>query len=157
MSQAAIPVRSRLQRRPESEAPIFPGKYLSITSFRRDGTGVATPVWFVQDAGRLLVETDASSYKVRRIRHNPSVAVAPCTATGRLLGEPAPARAELLPDSELAQVQRLIARKYRVDRVFIGPIRYVQRKLHLGRPPGKPVALQISPAYGTLPHDGRPG
>jgi hypothetical protein len=48
----------------------FPGKYLSITSFRRDGTGKATPVWFVQEDGCLLVETDAGSYKVRRIRRN---------------------------------------------------------------------------------------
>lgn len=49
-------------------APALPGKYLSLTSFRRDGTGVATPVWFVEARGRLLVETDAASYKVRRGR-----------------------------------------------------------------------------------------
>jgi hypothetical protein len=42
--------------------PAVPGKYLSLTSFRRDGTGVATPVWFVETGGRLLVETDAASY-----------------------------------------------------------------------------------------------
>ena len=52
MSEAAIPGLVH-------EAPIFPGKYLSITSFRCDGTGTATPVWFVQDGARLLVETDA--------------------------------------------------------------------------------------------------
>src|SRR5512141_1567688 len=37
----------------------FKGKYLSLTSFKRDGTGVATPVWFVAENGHLLVETDA--------------------------------------------------------------------------------------------------
>jgi uncharacterized protein len=42
---------------------VIPGKYLSITSFRRDGTGVATPVWFIQEGGRLLVQTGASSGK----------------------------------------------------------------------------------------------
>ena len=42
---------------PPASPPTFPGKYLSLTSFRRDGTGVATPVWFVEDGGRLLVET----------------------------------------------------------------------------------------------------
>jgi uncharacterized protein len=71
-----------------SATTAFPGKYLSITSFRRDGTGKATPVWFVQEGGCLLVETDASSYKVRRIRRNPRVMVAPCGPTGRLRGEP---------------------------------------------------------------------
>ena len=37
----------------------FDGKYLSLTSFKRDGTGVPTPVWFAGDDGHLLVETDA--------------------------------------------------------------------------------------------------
>ena len=60
------------------EPPVFGGKYLSITSFKRDGSGVATPVWFVQEDGRLLVETDANSGKVKRIRRNPQVLVAPC-------------------------------------------------------------------------------
>jgi PPOX class probable F420-dependent enzyme len=57
----------------ERKTTTFPGRYLSITSFRRDGTGKATPVWFVQEDGRLLVETDAGSFKVQRIRRNPSV------------------------------------------------------------------------------------
>ena len=79
--------------------PLFPGKYLSIISLKRNGAGVATPVWFVQQGGRLLVQTEADSGKVKRIRHNPQVLIAPCTATGRLLADPVPARAELLPPS----------------------------------------------------------
>jgi hypothetical protein len=123
----------------------FPGKYLSITSFRRDGTGKATPVWFVQEDGRLLVETDAGSYKVRRIRRNPRVVVAPCGPSGRLRGEPVTATAELLPDVETGRVERLMARKYRVDLIFIKPIRSLQAALHPGRPRGKPVILAITP------------
>lgn len=61
----------------------FPGKYLSVTSFKRDGTPVATPVWFVVDDGRLLIYTDPESFKAKRIRRNPSVRIAPCNATGR--------------------------------------------------------------------------
>jgi len=114
-----------------SATTAFPGKYLSITSFRRDGTGKATPVWFVQEGGRLLVETDAGSYKVTRIRRNPWVTIAPCTATGRLRGQPVTARAELLPDAEIGRVERLVAGKYRVDLVFIRPIRSLQAALHL--------------------------
>jgi hypothetical protein len=123
----------------------FLGKYLSITSFRRDGTGKATPVWFVQEDGRLLVETDAGSYKVRRIRRNPRVVVAPCGPSGRLRGEPVTATAELLPDVETGRVERLMARKYRVDLIFIKPIRSLQAALHPGRPRGKPVILAITP------------
>ena len=68
---------------PATAAPVFRGRYLSITSYKRDGRGVATPVWFVQRDGRLLAETDAASGKVKRIRRNPQVRVAVCTASGR--------------------------------------------------------------------------
>jgi PPOX class probable F420-dependent enzyme len=128
-----------------SATTAFPGKYLSITSYRRDGTGKATPVWFVQEGGRLLVETDAGSYKVRRIRRNPRVTVAPCGPTGRLHGTPVTARAELLPDSEIGRVERLMARKYRIDLIFIKPIRSLQAALHPRRPREKPVILAITP------------
>ena len=65
----------------------FRGKYLSLTSFRRDGSGVATPVWFVADNGHLVVETDADSYKVKRIRRDPHVRIALCDARGRVRGD----------------------------------------------------------------------
>ena len=61
---------------------IFTGKYVSLTTFRRDGTPVSTPVWFVTEDGSLLVETDGDSYKVKRIRHNDNVTVASCNAMG---------------------------------------------------------------------------
>jgi PPOX class probable F420-dependent enzyme len=141
------PVRDRPRRqgRPGATTPSFPGKYLSLTSFRRDGTGVATPVWFVEADGRLLVETDAGSYKVRRIRRDPRVMVAPCTATGRLRGTPVPAWAELFPDTEVARVDQLMGRKYRVDLVFIKPIRKLQAALDRRRSRGTPVVLGITP------------
>ena len=136
--------RQDAPNRPPAAPPAFPGKYLSLTSFRRDGTGVATPVWFVETGGRLLVETDAASYKVRRIRRDPRVTIAPCTATGRLRGIPAPAWAELLPDTEVARVERLMARKYRVDLLFIKPFRALQRALHRNQPPETPVILELT-------------
>ena len=131
--------------RPPAAPTAFPGKFLSLTSFRRDGTGVATPVWFVKAGERLLVETDAASYKVRRIRRDPRVTIAPCTATGRLRGNPVPARAELLPDTEVTRVERLMARKYRVDLLFIKPFRALQRALHANRPHERPVILELTP------------
>jgi PPOX class probable F420-dependent enzyme len=124
---------------------VFRGKYLSITSYKRDGTGVATPVWFVQQDGRLLVETDAASGKVKRIRRNPAVQVAACTASGRLRGGQVPAVAEVLPESEVSGAERLITRKYRADILIIRPLRFVQSALHIGRPRTKPVILAITP------------
>jgi PPOX class probable F420-dependent enzyme len=145
-----ITVRQALDRQDAPNHPAaasaFPGRYLSLTSFRRDGTGVATPVWFVEDGGRLLVETDAASFKVRRIRRDPRVTIAPCTATGRLRGTPVPAWAELLPDADVARVEQLMARKYRVDLLFIKPFRSLQRALHRNRPRETPVVLELTTA-----------
>jgi uncharacterized protein len=131
---------------PVTAAPVFRGRYLSITSYKRDGQGVATPVWFVQRDGRLLVQTDAASGKVKRIRRNPQVRVAICTASGRLRGEQVPAMAEILPNSEAGAVERLIAAKYRFDMLIIRPLRFVQARLHLGRPRTEPVILGITPS-----------
>ena len=123
----------------------FPGKYLSLTSFKRDGTGVATPVWFVIENGRLLIETDPQSFKAKRIRRNPAVTIAPCSATGRLRGGPVPARAEFLPQSELDHVGQLMARKYRIDRVLILPMYKAVQRLRGARGGTAEVVLAITP------------
>ena len=131
---------------PATAAPVFRGRYLSITSYRRDGRGVATPVWFVWRDGRLLVETDAASGKVKRIRRNPQVRVAICTASGRLRGEQVPAVAEILPDHATASVEQLIAGKYRFDIIIMRSLWFIRAKLHLGRPRTRMVILAITPA-----------
>ena len=131
---------------PAAAAAVFRGRYLSITSYKRDGQGVATPVWFVQRDGRLLVQTDAASGKVKRIRCNPQVRVAICTASGRLRSEQVPAVAEVLPDHETAGVERLIAGKYRFDIIIIRSLWFIRAKLHLGRPRTRMVILSITPA-----------
>jgi PPOX class probable F420-dependent enzyme len=88
---------------------LFPGRYLSLTSFKHDGTGVATPLWFVSDGERLLALTDLHSGKVKRMRHDPRVLVAPCGPSGKLRAEPLPAHAEVLTDTaDLERVQQLL-------------------------------------------------
>ena len=143
MSEAASAAR---RGSAAAAAPVFRGRYLSITSYKRDGRGVATPVWFVQRDDRILVQTDAASGKVKRIRRDPRVQVAVCTASGRLRGEQVRAVAEILPDSEIAAVERLIADKYRFDLIIFRPLRFVQSRLHLGRPRTRPVILAITPS-----------
>ena len=71
--------------------------------------------------------------------------VAPCTASGRLLADPVPALAELLGDTELGRLERLLAAKYRIDLLVIRPIRALQAALRRGRPRPKPVILAIIP------------
>jgi len=123
----------------------FGGKYLSVTSFYRDGTPVATPVWFVHQGGRLLLETGADTYKVRRIRANPSVLIASCTATGRLRSRQVSARAEILGPEALEPTRKLMARKYRLDRIFILPLyRVVQRVRNKPTGDGESVIVEIT-------------
>lgn len=123
----------------------IPGKYVSLVSFKRDGTPVATPLWFVVDGDRLLAMTDARSAKVRRIRRNPEVTVAPCKASGRVTAEPIAARAEILPPGEVEPAERLMARKYRVDRVLILPVYNLVQRLRGRRQSGEGVVLAVTP------------
>jgi len=131
---------------PGPAPPQLKGKYLSLTTFKRDGTGMATPVWFVAEAGKILVVTDADSHKVRRIHQNPAVTVAECTASGRLRSSPVPARARILPCHQAPRARQLMARKYWLDRIVILPVyRAVQTIRHGRRHQTESVILVIAP------------
>ena len=110
-----------------------PGKYMSLTTYRRDGTPVSTPVWFVEEDGRLFVTTAADSYKAKRLRRNPAAMVVSCTARGVPKGDAIPVQVEFLPPEEHERVDRLMAEKYRLDRVLILPIYRLLMKLR-GKP-----------------------
>src|SRR5689334_17041228 len=95
---------------------LFPGRYLSVTSFKRDGTPVATPLWFVCHGAQLYALTDLHSPKVWRIRRNPRVLIAPCRANGRLCSDPVAAHAEVLTDvADLERVQSYLRARYRIS------------------------------------------
>jgi len=88
------------------------GKYVSITSFRRDGTPVATPVWLVRRNDELLVLTQAESGKAKRIRNNASVLVARCDARGRITGEQLPATARVQDETTTHLTANLVQHRY---------------------------------------------
>jgi uncharacterized protein len=134
---------------------LFPGRYLSVTSFKRDGTGVATPVWFVSDGERLYALTDLHSAKVRRMRRNPRVLVASCRPDGRLRGAPVPARAEVLTAiPELDRVQRLLRERYRLSyRLVMLIYRLVHRlRGHSGLGDGAALAITVGGQTRGGPH-----
>jgi len=74
--------------------------YLSLETFKRDGTGVRTPVWFAERDGRLYVFTEAASWKVKRLRNDPRIRVAACGVRGGLRGEWHPGRGRRVDDPE---------------------------------------------------------
>lgn len=57
-------------------------KYISLTTFRKNGVRIATPVWFGEDGDKLYVMTRSDMGKTKRIRNNPRVTVAPCSIRG---------------------------------------------------------------------------
>jgi len=93
-------------------AAIRDQKYISLTTFRKNGTTVATPVWFGEDDSRLYVMTRSDMGKTKRIRNNPQVRVAPCTIRGKATGPEFAASARILPPEEHARAREAINRKY---------------------------------------------
>lgn len=131
---------------PGARANSFRGRYLSLTSYKRDGTAVPTPVWFVEDRDRLLVQTDANSGKVKRIRANPNVSVAVCSARGRLRDTPLPGLAEVLEGKEhLDRIELLIRQKYRSEMPMAKAAWWVKKMFHLGKQRSATVGLAIKP------------
>lgn len=102
--------------RPSGLAPFEGRKYLNLETRRRTGAAVATPVWFAvsRDArgDTLYVYSLAAAGKVKRIRNDPLVRIAPCDIRGGLLGEWQPARACLVTGEEAALGHRLLDQKY---------------------------------------------
>jgi PPOX class probable F420-dependent enzyme len=88
-------------------------QYLNIETFRKNGQGVKTPVWFVQDGETLHVWTFAGAGKIKRIRRNGSVRVAPSTVSGEPLGDWVNAQAVAHASAEAIQyVEKLMKKKY---------------------------------------------
>jgi uncharacterized protein len=87
-------------------------KYLNLESYRRNGQGVRTPLWFAEDNGALYFYTLADSYKVKRIGANPRVRVVPCDMRGNVKGEWVDATARRLDVVESRRVDKLLDRKY---------------------------------------------
>jgi len=87
-------------------------KYLSLTTFRKNGAAVATPVWFGEDGDRLYVMTRSDMGKSKRIRNHSQVQVAPCTVRGRVTGPLFPATARILPPEQHTHARQALNRKY---------------------------------------------
>jgi PPOX class probable F420-dependent enzyme len=114
--------------------------YLSLTTFRKTGVAVSTPVWFAEVDGKLVVTTDSKSGKAKRIRNNPAVTVAPCDMRGKILGPVVQATARILTPEEAAFADHALLLKYGWQmRLFKLPAK-------LSRRADKDVFLEITAA-----------
>lgn len=91
-------------------------QFLRLTTFRKDGRAVPTPVWFAREGDRLYVLTQSNSGKVKRLRHTTRVEICPCTANGTPKGPDFEAQAHLLPESEYDRAIRALNRKYGIQK-----------------------------------------
>jgi len=95
-------------------------KYLSLETFKKNGASVKTPIWFAAETSASLDSNGATLYiytigvsgKVKRIRNNPRVNIAPCNMRGTPLGDWVPARAEILSGSAAEHGMQLLNKKY---------------------------------------------
>ena len=127
--------------------PFADQKYVNLESYRRTGVAVRTPVWFAHDdndPATLYVDTELNAGKVKRIRNNPSVRVAPCNMRGTLKGEWIPATARLVGGAESEHGRSLLTRKYWAKRLadLFCPGR--RRKLQI-------IAIRLSHASPSNP------
>ncbi|MFI6859649.1 PPOX class F420-dependent oxidoreductase [Streptomyces sp. NPDC050421] len=89
-------------------------EYVSLTTYRKNGTPVATPVWAAADGNELFVWTKTDSWKIKRLRNDTRVRVTVCDMRGRVAeGAPsAEGTGRLLDEQGTAGVRRVMARKY---------------------------------------------
>ncbi len=97
----------------EKLAQFYDRKYLNLVTYRRSGTAVSTPVWFVEEGGVLYVRTPARSGKVKRLRNDPRVRLVPSDGRGNPKGAWVDGRARIVADgAEAERANRLVHRKY---------------------------------------------
>ncbi|OBK89817.1 PPOX class F420-dependent oxidoreductase [Mycolicibacter sinensis] len=100
-------------------AEIAKSDYLLLTTFTKDGRPKPTPVWAAAEGERLLVITQESSWKVKRIRNTPRVTLAVCDVRGRPKGEAIEAVAAVLDKADNGAVYAAIGKRYGIiGRVF---------------------------------------
>ncbi|MCU0494703.1 MAG: PPOX class F420-dependent oxidoreductase [Chloroflexaceae bacterium] len=96
----------------ETFAPLYRHQFANLTTFRKNGTAVPTPVWFALEGGKIYVTTLMDAGKVKRIRNNSRVTLAPCTRSGDPLGPAVEAQARVLPPEQEAVAKRALDAKY---------------------------------------------
>jgi PPOX class probable F420-dependent enzyme len=87
-------------------------QYMSLETYRKTGEGIRTPVWFIESNGEFLFNTEETSAKIKRIRRNPMVKIAPCDMRGEIKGEFISGKARFLTPAETAMAKIIYTKKY---------------------------------------------
>lgn len=88
------------------------GNHIMLTTFRKTGKAIPTPVWYGRTGEHLYVFSLAKAGKVKRLRNSPKAQIAACTGVGRLTGPTMEAQARIVPKDEEIVARRALRRKY---------------------------------------------
>lgn len=122
---------------------ILTAQYVALTTYRRDGTAVTTPVWAAAEGASLYIFTNAAAGKVKRLRNSSRATVAPCTATGTITGTQLPAEAFNLANDQMPKVWKLLIKKYGIAaRLFVA---YDRVRALLGKAPSAGIEVRLTP------------
>jgi PPOX class probable F420-dependent enzyme len=108
-------------------------KYINLETYRKNGQGVRTPVWFVEmingDGSVLYVRTSDDTGKYKRVRNNPSVQIAPCDMRGGVKGNWVKGEARIADEEEKTKAFKMLEKKYgiiyKMTRMFLSGKNYV--------------------------------
>lgn len=121
-------------------------QFMSLTTFRKSGDPVPTPVWFFDQGGTLYVQTIEGTGKLKRIHNDSKVTVAPCTANGKLTGPSANGNARIVTNaSEMATAEAALAKKYHLLRIGFGIFTRLESAIKREKAAAK-VYVAIEPA-----------
>ena len=121
-----------MNNRVQEISEISTSKYISLTTFKRDGTRISTPIWFNLIGEKIYVTTESGAWKIKRITNNPGVEFAVCTQRGKVIGKTFAGTARVLAPTELAAVIGAKKRRY-----------FMFRLIHLFKK--DQVAIEITP------------
>ncbi len=128
----------------EALKPLHRAPYLQLTTYRKTGESVATPVWFAEFEGVLYIATSAQSGKFKRIRKNSLVQIAPCTASGKVTGRVFEARGRLVIERQEQRIaEAALQKKYGLVRwVYYVVLTLSQRFRRLPQPEQGYLAIE---------------
>ncbi len=122
---------------------VLTAQYVALTTYRRDGTPVTTPVWAAAEGDSLYLFSNATAGKVKRLRNSSRAAIAPCTATGKVTGAQLPAEAFNLTSDQMPKVWKLLTKKYGIAaRLFVA---YDRARTLLGMQPSAGIEVRLTP------------
>jgi PPOX class probable F420-dependent enzyme len=121
---------------------VLTAQYVALTTYRRDGTPVTTPVWAAAEGESLYLFSNAAAGKVKRLRNSSRAAIAPCTAIGKVTGAQLPAEAFNLASDQMPKVWRLLTKKYGMAaRLFVA---YDRMRALLRMQPSTGIVVHLS-------------